>query len=412
MRRMLTGNATAAWGARISEVEYIGGYPITPQSEVVELLSKWVAEGTMNAVYTNYESEHSMFAGVGAASLSGVRAFTSTSSQGLMFAIEMLYAIAGWRAPVVFVNVARGLGMPMILQVEHGDIMGIRDTGFLQLHAETCQELLDFVPMAYRIGEDRRVMLPVAVNMDGFLISFGREPVDVPDKELVRDFLPKYNRPYPVVDFSNPVAYAPTIVDGYAYMYFKEQLQKAQERAREVFYEAAADFERIIGRRYEPIERYMLDDADYAIVSTGSYSTIIRGAVRRLRERGERVGMARIRMFRPFPRDEFVDALSGLKGVAVFDQNISLGKGGAIYTELAEALYHAKERPRVLMSFIGGLGGAEISFDAVRYMLDRLKDAVASGEEPRNPNWLFSEEDRRRLARALRLTLGEEVISG
>ena len=356
MKRMLTGNATAAWGARISEVEYIGSYPITPQSEIVELLSKWVAEGTMKAVYTNYESEHSMFAGIGGASLAGVRAFTSTSSQGLMFAIEMLYAVAGWRAPVVFVNVARGMGMPMVLQVEHGDIMGIRDTGFLQLHSETCQELLDFVPIAYRIGEDRRVMLPVAVNMDGFLISFGREPVDIPDVELVREFLPKYNRPYPVVDFSNPVAYAPTVVDGYAYMYYKMQLQKAAERAKEVFYEATKDFERIIGRKYEPIEKFAMDDADYAIVSTGSYSTIIRGAVRKLREKGEKVGMVRTRLFRPFPRDEINEALRGLKGVAVFDQNISLGKGGVIYTELAEALYHSKERPSTLLSFIGGLG--------------------------------------------------------
>ena len=409
MKRMLTGNASAAWGARISDVEYVGGYPITPQSEVVELLSKWAAEGTIKAKYVNYESEHSMFAGVGAASLSGVRAFTSTSSQGLMFAIEMLYAIAGWRAPIVFVDVARGMGMPMVLQVEHGDIMGIRDTGFIQLFTETCQEVVDLVPFAYRIGEDRRVLLPAAVSMDGFLISFGREPVDIPDPDAVREFLPKYERPYPLVDFSRPVAYAPTVVDGFAYMYYKNQLHEASERAKDVFYEAARDFERIVGRRYDPLELYMMDDADYAVVITGSYSTIMRGAVKKLREDGERVGMVKVRLFRPFPREEFARALSGLKGVAVFDQNISLGKAGVIYSELAEALYHLPERPKVLLSFIGGLGGADLPFGALRFMLDTLKEALRSGEVPRIPIWIYGEQEAAQMRRAMKVALGEEV---
>ena len=292
---LLTGNKTAAHAARLAEVEYIGAYPITPQSEIVETLAQWVSEGVMRARFVNFESEHSMITAVGAASLAGVRAFTATSSQGLFYAFEALYTVSGWRAPIVLVNVSRGVGMPMILQVEHGDVLAARDSGFIQLHAESCQEVLDLILLGYRVGEDPKVLLPVLVNMDGFVLSFAREPVEMPEVEEVRDFLPKYRRPKPL-DGSEPVVYGPTLTDGVAYLFFKYGMHKAMLEAGKVFEEASKDFGDRFGRYHEPIEGNWLDDAEIAIISSNSFTTSIRSAVRRLRERGVPVGLLKLKM--------------------------------------------------------------------------------------------------------------------
>lgn len=182
---MLTGNASAAWGVRLAEVDYIPTYPITPQTEIIETLARWIGDGIMDAGFVSLDSEHSMITAAGAASATGVRVFTATSSQGLLYGFEMLYTVAGWRVPLVMVNVSRGLSCPITLEPDHNDILAARDSGFLQIHCETCQEVLDSILMAYRMAEDERVLLPVFVNMDGFHLSFTREPVEIPDVNIV-----------------------------------------------------------------------------------------------------------------------------------------------------------------------------------------------------------------------------------
>jgi len=185
MRRLLTGNGAAAWGARLADVDYVPAFPITPQTEIIETIASWSDTGQIGARMVTLESEHSMITAAGAAAATGVRVFTATSSQGLLYGMEMLYTVAGWRAPFVLVNVSRGLSAPITLEPDHNDVLAARDCGFLQIHAATCQEVLDAVLLAYRLGEDKRVRLPVIVNLDGFYLSFTREPVRVPEAEKV-----------------------------------------------------------------------------------------------------------------------------------------------------------------------------------------------------------------------------------
>lgn len=391
MKKMLTGNSAAAWGARISDVDYVCAYPITPQSEIVETLSAWVSKGDMRARFVNFDSEHSMLAAAGAASLTGARVFTSTASQGLVYGLEMLYSIAGWRAPLVLVNVSRGVGMPMILQVEHGDVLAARDTGFIQLHAETCQEVLDFILLGYRIAEDQKILLPVIVNMDGFVLSFARESVSLPDPGVVGTFLKEYTRPHPLLGLEEaPVVYAPTTTDGEVYTYYKNQLHEGSILSGDVFLGASREFAKKFGRQYGTVEEFMMEDAETVVVATNSYSSNIRAAVRQLRASGERVGMLKITMVRPFPRAEVANSLRAAKKVAVFEQNLAPGRGGILYPEVVEALYHSAERPRVVASFIGGIGGMAVGASEVKLMLRKCEDLLHSGADPGRPTLLYT----------------------
>src|SRR5512135_2463582 len=192
-RNLLTGNGAAAWGARLAQADYVPAFPITPQTEIIETLAAWIDRGELDCRLVTLESEHSMLTAAGAAAATGVRVFTATSSQGLLYAMEMLYTVAGWRVPLVMVNVSRGLSAPLTLEPDHNDILAARDSGFLQIHCATCQEVLDQVLLAYRLAEDRRVHLPVIVNLDGFYLSFTREPVLVPEAAAVRRFLKPFD---------------------------------------------------------------------------------------------------------------------------------------------------------------------------------------------------------------------------
>lgn len=227
VKKLLTGNAAAAWGARLAEIDYVPAFPITPQTEIIETLSEWFADGTLQGKFVTLDSEHSMITAAGAAATTGVRTFTATSSQGMLYAMEALYTIAGWRVPLVLVNVSRGLSAPITLGPDHNDVLAARDTGFVQIHTETCQEVLDSVLMAYRIAEDPRVSLPVLVNLDGFYLSFTREPVDIPDVEQVREFLPSFKQHHPGFRASQPVAQGVAVLDGANYSYFRYQLHRA-----------------------------------------------------------------------------------------------------------------------------------------------------------------------------------------
>jgi len=414
-RKLMTGNAAAAWGARLAEVDYVPAFPITPQTEIIETLCRWSETGEMTGKFVTFDSEHSMITAAGAAAATGVRTFTATSSQGLVYAMEALYTVSGWRVPFVLVNVSRGLSSPITLGPDHNDVLAARDTGLIQLHAETCQEVLDTVLMAYRIAEDIRVSIPVLVNMDGFYLSFTREPVDIPEIEQVREFLPSFQPNHPPFRASKPVAHGVAVLDGGTYSYFRYQMHRAVENALEVHTEVAEDFERIFGRRYSTLDAYQLLDADHVIVMAGSFATKGKAAVNRWRQQGQRVGLLRPRMIRPKPTKDLISALSNRIAVGVIDQNLSPGLGGILYHEIASTLASCPQRPSVLRSFIGGLGGKDISQAELDHVLHVL-DGSEPMDDPAEPELLFTENEwqqvQRRLALAGKPTELESSMEG
>jgi len=400
-KMMLTGNAAAAWGVRLAEVNVIPAFPVTPQTEIIETLAKWIADGDLDCRFVTMDSEHSMITAAGAASATGARAFTATSSQGLLYGFEMFYTVAGWRVPLVMVNVSRGLSAPITLEPDHNDVLAARDSGFIQLHGETCQEVLDLVLLAYRVAEDERVLLPALVNMDGFYLSFTREPVEVPALETVRRFLPPYQPKHAFFKASQPMAQGVVVFGGAEYSYFKYQMHLASLKALEVFREVCVEFEQLFGRAYDALDRFLVDDAEYLLVMTNSFATLGKAAVMRAREQGLKVGLVRLRLVRPFPEADIRVALRGKRAVAVIDQNISVGKGGILYAEIASCLVNMTRKPR-LLSFIGGLGGKNISPQEFEFILTKLVEA-AEREEVEPLQLLFTEEEWTAMASSKRL---------
>jgi len=393
---MMTGNLAAAWGARLADVDYVPAFPITPQTEIVEALSKWCDSGELSARFVTLDSEHSMMTAAGAASATGARVFTATSSQGLLHAFEVLYTVAGWRVPFVLVNVSRALASPITLEPDHNDVLAARDSGFLQIHTETCQEVLDSVLMAYRIAEDPRVCLPVMVNLDGFYLSFTREPVVVPEPDAVRAFLPPYRPPHLGFRASAPHALGTAVFGGSVYSYFRHQMQLASMNGLHVHEEAAVEFERLCGRRYGLVEGYRLDDAEDVLVMTNAFASKGKAAVDTARAEGRRVGLLRLRVIRPWPAEAIRRALQGRRAVAVLDQNLAPGQGGILFQEIAACLYHEARRPRALCSFIGGLGGKNISEGEFRAIFEQTADAGVRGAGL-GPVLLYTEGEQREM---------------
>ena len=392
-RRLLTGNGAAAWGARLARADYVPAFPITPQTEIIETLGGWIDAGELATRMVTLESEHSMITAAGAAASTGVRVFTATSSQGLLYAMEMLYTVAGWRAPFLLVNVSRGLATPITLEPDHNDILAARDSGFLQIHCATCQEVLDNVLIGYRLAEDPRVRLPVIVNLDGFYLSFTREPVDLPDAGAVDGFLPAFDAGNLGFRASAPVSQAVAAIGGGTYSYFRYETHMAAMNALEVYDEACGRFEQTFGRRYDAVEAHGVDDAEIVFVMMGSFATKAREAVERMRAAGWKIGLLRPRLLRPSPTRAFAEALTGKRAVAVIDQNLSLGHGGVLHTEVAAALY-GRARAPALLSFIGGLGGRDISIEEFFEIAKVARRAAETGDVPA-PQLLYTETELR-----------------
>lgn len=400
IHEMMTGNLAAAWGARLAEVDYVPAFPITPQTEIVEALAGWCDSGDLAARFVTLDSEHSMMTAAGAGAATGARVFTATSSQGLLYAFEVLYTIAGWRVPLVLVNVSRALASPITLEPDHNDVLAARDSGFLQIHAETCQEVLDSVLMAYRIAEDPRVCLPAMVNLDGFYLSFTREPVMRPDPEQVRAFLPPYRPSHLGMKASAPQAMGVAVLGGAAYTYFRHQMHLASVNALTVHREAAADFARLFGRRYDLVEGYQLEGAEEVLVMSNAFASKGKAAVDAARARGRRVGLLRLRVIRPWPSAAIVAALRGCRAVAVLDQNLAPGLGGILFQEVAASLAQAAARPRALCSYIGGLGGKNISEAEFEAIFAKTAEAGLRGQGI-GPVLLYTEDERREMENLL-----------
>lgn len=394
--QILDGNHAAALGAKLSRVQVIAAYPITPQSPVTESLSEFVEGGDLNAEYVAVESEHSAMAVCTSASIVGARTFTATSSHGLAYMHEMLHWAAGTRLPVVLACVNRAIGAPWNVQNDQQDSISQRDTGWIQIYARNNQEILDSVIQAYRIAET--VYVPVMVCYDGYILSHTEMPVDVPPQGDVDRFLPPY-KPHTILDPANPRNYNlvtlanPRVnAEGmlcHGYMELRYLLQEALQKSRKTIIEVGEEFDQLFGRNYANIFwEDRLDDADIVIVAMGSLAMEATVAADMLREEGHRVGVLSLRVFRPFPKDYLIKALSKSRLIVVFDKNISYGSEGATCSEIKSALYGSRVNA-IIRNFIVGLGGRDVKAreiaDAVRKSLPSLEEG---GPNIEYPEWI------------------------
>ncbi len=369
----LTGNHAAAYGARLSRPKVIAAYPITPQSPIYEKLSEWDGKGDLGGRMMRVESEHSAMAACISASLTGVRTFTATASQGLVLMHELLHFASGMRAPVVMVNVNRALGSPWSFWSEQTDSLSQRDTGWLQFYVADNQEALDTVIQAYKIAET--VSLPAIVVLEAFYTSHFMEPVEVPDQVQVDGFLPPFEPPFKL-DPNHPAGFCQTVTQN-EYKKFRLNRQMAMENAVEVVESVDKEYEEQFGRGYGLFETYRLEDAEIVLVTAGTIGSTARVAVDGLREKGKKVGILRIRLFRPFPKVKLIESLQHAKKIAVIDRNISLGQEGIFCEELKSVLY-SRVRDIPVFGFVLGLGGTNVGpshIEKVFLMTEKMEQA-------------------------------------
>ncbi len=351
----LTGNHAAAYGARLSRPKVIAAYPITPQSPIYEKLSEWDGKGELGGRMMRVESEHSAMAACISASLTGVRTFTATASQGLVLMHELLHFASGMRAPVVMVNVNRALGSPWSFWSEQTDSLSQRDTGWLQFYVADNQEALDTVIQAYKIAET--ISLPAIVVLEAFYTSHFMEPVEVPDQDKVDGFLPAFE-PLFKLDPNHPAGFCQTVTQN-EYKKFRLNRQIAMQNAVEVVASVDKEYEEQFGRGYGLFETYRLEDAEIVLVTAGTIGSTTRVTIDGLREKGKKVGLLRIRLFRPFPKAKLIETLRHVKKIAVIDRNISLGQEGIFCEELKSVLY-SRVRDIPVFGFVLGLGGTNV----------------------------------------------------
>ncbi len=362
---LLTGGQAVAEAMRQIDPDVVPVYPITPQTPIIEGYASFVAGGRAHGELLDVESEHSaMSAAVGAA-LAGARTITATSSQGLALMAEVVYIAAGLRAPVVLAVGNRALSAPINIHGDHSDSMLVRDAGVIQLFAENAQEAYDLMVLAPRLAEHPDVLLPVLVCQDGFTITHSAEPVQLLADRAVRRFVGAYHVPAPLLDVARPTTQGPFAMPDY-YFELRHQLNAALAAARGVFAELAEEYAELSGRRYSLLERYGLEDAELAIVCLGSTAGTVKDAVDELRAGGERVGIAEVRSFRPFPGAELAHALAGAGRVVVLDRADSPGGSPPLHADTAAALYGSGAE---LYSAVYGLGGRDIHPDDVRSLL-------------------------------------------
>jgi len=391
--QILDGNQAAAQGAKLSRVQVIAAYPITPQTPLTETLSEFVEGGNLNAEYIAVESEHSALTVCVSASIAGARTFTGTSSHGLAYMHEMLHWTAGARLPVVLACVNRAIGAPWNVLNDQQDSISQRDTGWIQIYARNNQEILDSIIQAYKIAET--VYVPVMVCYDGYVLSHTEMPVDVPSQEDIDRFLPPY-KPHTILDPANPKNYnLVTLADPRAntegmlchgYMELRYLLQEALQNSKETITKVGQEFGELFGRSYANMFwEDKLDDADIVIVAMGSLAMEAIVAADILRKEGHQVGILGLRVFRPFPAADLAKALKKSRLIVVFDKNISYGSEGATCSEIKSALY-GNHMNAVIRNFIVGLGGRDVKArelaEAVNKSLLSLKEGVLNSEYP------------------------------
>ncbi len=374
MRKVIIGNHAVSWAVQLARTEVISAYPITPQTQIVEELSEMCASGALKARFIKVESEHSAMAACVGASAAGARAFTASSSQGLALMHEMLHWAAAARHPIVMANVNRSLGPGWNIWADQTDSLSQRDTGWIQLYCETNQEVLDTTLMAFRLAE--LVELPVMVLLDAFYLSHTSEPVDIPSADMVDRFLPP-RQPRYRLDVNEPRAFG-ALVRPDDFLEMRWHLQDAMLNSLAEFKRVEDEFHAVFGRRYGAIESYRASDAKLILVTSGTITSTARDVVDAARDRGESVGLVKVKAFRPFPGAELCAALSGAERVAVLDRNLSPGVGGIFAQELRAALCNvpSENRPQVY-GYVLGLGGRDVTPETIEQILERTGAADA-----------------------------------
>jgi pyruvate/2-oxoacid:ferredoxin oxidoreductase alpha subunit len=372
MERVISGNEAVAYGAMLSRVQIIPAYPISPQTTIVETLSEFCAHGKLKADFVKVESEHSAMACCIGAASAGARTFTATSAQGLALMHEVLHWAAGSRLPIVMANVNRAMSAPWTMWCDQGDSLSQRDTGWLQFYCEDNQEVLDSIVMAYRISE--QVLLPSMVCLDGFILSHTYEQVEIPDIKEVDRYLPGY-APEFKLDVEDPHSFNGAFLPD-IYMEQRMKMQGDMEEAKRVAKEADQDFGKTFGRSYGIMEEYRVEDADLLLVTTGTVTGTARVVVDEYRRKGERIGLLKMKMFRPFPAEEVRRVLQRVRKVAVVDRNISFGSTGIFAQEIRSALHHHGEGTSVF-GFIAGLGGRDITPAVLKEVIEYTKGQEA-----------------------------------
>jgi pyruvate/2-oxoacid:ferredoxin oxidoreductase alpha subunit len=383
MRDFMSGNDAVANAVLLCRTPLIAAYPITPQTSIYERLSSWEASGQLKGIMMRTESEHSAMASCIGASLTGVRTFTATSSQGLGLMHEMLHFAAGCRLPIVMANVNRIISAPWGFWADHLDSLSQRDTGWIQFYCENGQEAMDTVIQAYKIAE--QVYLPFMICLDAFYVSHFVEPIEIPEQGLVDSFLPPIDLPHRL-DVEKPGFLVP-VVSSEKYREYKHLAHVGMDSAKEVALNVDREFKAKFGRGYGIIEPFMVEDAEVVIVTAGSMTSTARLAISKMREEGKPIGLLKIRTFRPFPVEAVQRALAGRKKIAVVDRNFSVGGGGIFCQELRSALVHSPDRPLVF-SFIAGSGGTDVNPDTIQKIaLETMKRSVPVDA----PEWVLSE---------------------
>jgi len=384
LKKILTGNMAVSYGVMLSRVEVIAAYPITPQTPIVEKLSEWIAEGNLQARFIHVESEHSAMASVAAASMAGARTFTATSSQGLALMHEVLHWASGSRLPIVMANANRALGAPWNLWNDQTDSLAQRDTGWLQIYCETNQECLDSVIQAYKIAET--LSLPVMIVLDGFFLSHTEEPVEVPDQELVDQFLPP-REALIKLDPQHPHVFN-IIAPPQAFTKMRQDGQRAMDMAPMIAAEADIEFRKIFGRGYDLVEMIGPENPDLTLITMGCLASTIRDVLGEGEHEEARIGLMRIRMFRPFPYEIVRRTLRGTKKVAVIDRGFAIGTGGVLSQELKAALFGMDPLP-LLYPFVAGVGGMDITPRMIKEMIDIC---LRSEESPKEIIWIGADQ--------------------
>jgi pyruvate ferredoxin oxidoreductase alpha subunit len=383
---LLNGCQAVAQGVKLANVDVIAAYPIRPYTEVMDALSKIIADGELDSEYIVADSEHSQFEIVKHASSVGARAFAGSSGTGWMYGFEALVVTATDRLSPLFLVGNRALDDPGAFGVEHNDAMAVRDMGWLLCWASTAQEALEHVLIGYRIAEDNRVRMPMALAMDGAFLTHSQHMVKLPTQEAVERFLPPYDLGNRRMHPDNPVSIAPQVNEDWV-MELRRQNWEAARRAKDVVAQAYKEYNEIFGARYANpyFDEFMTEDAEVVLLGLGAVCMPARTAVRRLREKGKKVGYVNLRWFRPFPTDELRAVLGRMKAVGVIDRDFAHGSpdsGGILVHDIRSCLYPLTERPAIA-NFIGGLGGRDISIDDCIRMIEVTSQAPnrAPGDE-------------------------------
>ena len=376
-RMFLTGNKATAYGAMYARAQVIAAYPITPQTTIVERIADLISEGKMEAEYIKVESEHSAMAASMAASNTGVRAFTATSSHGLALMHEVLMWAAGARTPVVLVNVNRAMGPPWSVWADHQDAMAQRDTGLIQFWCENNQEIFDTISMAYKVTENEDILLPAMINQDAFYLSHTSEPVELPDQEDIDNFLPPYHGKYRL-DVNDPKGFGSLIMPP-QYMEFRAHMARSMDKARDVIKKVDKEWEEITGRSYGGMmDFYRCEDAEFVLFGAGTMMSTAKDVVDELRKEGRKVGIARLRVFRPFPIDEIRYLADRVNALGVLDRTYTFGRGGPLFNETNSQMYNYSNRPPT-KNYVIGVGGRDVQPKHIRAVFDDLEKVSKEG---------------------------------